>query len=79
MPWPHGPMATAATAKLPGPSGDARPVQEELHDVKRIWSTNSAFAVQRKDGRIITWGSAAEGGDSSQVRSANQLGREQGS
>eukprot|EP00439_Symbiodinium_sp_Y106_P069065 s501_g11.t2 len=42
---------------------------EQLRDVLLIRSTSFAFAALRRDGRVVTWGCPAAGGDSSSVSS----------
>lgn len=43
-------------------------VQEDLKNVRRIQSTESAFAAILADGRVITWGNEACGGCSHHLR-----------
>ena len=42
-------------------------VQDELEDVLLVRSTSFAFAALRRDGRVVTWGCPASGGDSTSV------------
>lgn len=43
-------------------------VRDELWDVRAIFSSQSAFAALRNDGRVVTWGLSQFGGDSSSVQ-----------
>ena len=43
-------------------------VRDELWDVRQIFSSQSAFAALRNDGRVVTWGLSQFGGDSSSVQ-----------
>lgn len=47
--------------------GDSKAVENELHDIVKIYSNDFAFAALRKDGKVITWGASDVGGDSSKV------------
>ncbi|CAE7200175.1 SAP2 [Symbiodinium natans] len=49
--------------------GDCQVVQEQLYDARDIQGSNSAFAVIRGDGGVVTWGDRQVGGDSSLVQS----------
>lgn len=42
--------------------GDSREVQALLFDVHQLFATSSAFCALRADGRCVTWGAAAGGG-----------------
>ena len=44
--------------------GDCRAVKEQLVDVSEICGSNSAFAVVKSDGTVVSWGDCAVGGDS---------------
>ncbi|CAE6950493.1 unnamed protein product, partial [Symbiodinium necroappetens] len=48
--------------------GDSSSVQDQLHDVKCIQSTNTAFAALRADGTVVCWGDAYSGADSKAVQ-----------
>ncbi|WP_421185562.1 Ig-like domain-containing protein [Aeromonas enteropelogenes] len=55
-----------------GTGGDSSAVQDELINVKSLWSAGkkgSAFAALKYDGSVVTWGQAQNGGDSSSVTS----------
>ena len=36
--------------------GDSNNVQNQLHNIKMIYSTASAFAALKNDGSVVTWG-----------------------
>lgn len=43
-------------------------MQSDLRDVQQIQASGAAFAALRGDGKVVTWGDSARGGDSSLVR-----------
>ena len=43
-------------------------MQDQLRNVQQIQASRSAFAAILGDGRVVTWGRAGAGGDSSAVR-----------
>ena len=43
-------------------------VKSQLFDVQQICGTARSFAALRSDGRVVTWGQAGAGGESSQVQ-----------
>jgi len=43
-------------------------VQEQLHDVQHVYSTDRAFAATLGNGRVVTWGDVLAGGDSTAVQ-----------
>lgn len=60
---PSRPMETAVIF-----SRWSSPSQDELFEVQEICATHRAFAARRRDGRVVTWGSDSDGGDSSAVQ-----------
>jgi len=48
--------------------GDSSKVNEQLVDVKAIYSNDDAFVALKKDGTVVTWGNKYSGGDSSEVK-----------
>ena len=51
-----------------GSGGDMGAAARELSSgVTAVYSTRSAFAALKEDGRVVAWGSAGHGGDSSEV------------
>ena len=61
-----------------GGTGPAASGLPSVSPVRRLWVTSAAFAALRDDGRVITWGSAAAGGDSRGVEEPLGDGRRLG-
>jgi hypothetical protein len=45
-------------------------VQEKLRNVKALYATSRAFAALKNDGKVVTWGDGAAGGDTTEVESS---------
>merc|ERR1712139_227795 len=52
----------------PDKGGDSSRVQDQLVDVRHIYSTNGAFASLKADGSVVAWGWNQAGGDCSKVQ-----------
>ena len=48
--------------------GDSEAVQHQLQDVQHICASEGAFAALLSGGRVVTWGHAGTGGESSFVQ-----------
>ena len=51
--------------------GNSNDVQNQLNNIKMIYSTDYAFAALKNDGSVVTWGDQNRGGNSNNVQ--NQL------
>ena len=40
--------------------GDCSPIQDQLVDVRYIYTTSGAFAALKQDGTVVTWGLSVE-------------------
>ena len=47
---------------------DCSAVQDQLKNVQQIQASGSAFAAILRDGSVVTWGDADNGGESSSVQ-----------
>ena len=49
-------------------NGDGN-ASDTTQDITKVFATNGAFAAIRADNKVVTWGNASNGGDSSAVAS----------